>query len=697
MLSFAPFGNNTHLCLHDILKSSPSQVFVTNIKGDDLFAAYLSSFPPGTNLLYKTRTEYDCNCCKQFIRNVGNIIRLRPDGTLQTVWDEVAESEHYPFNEVAKALQAMVLAAEITDRFILDENENQFGKDVTRVMDPVSGNVTEWHHFYSGKIPKEFLSKTKGTELNRYRTAVQVMKRGLDELRLEDVDIVLSLIEANGLYRGEEHKNALLAFRQLKSTYIPLPETAKNHFLWKNAHNPAAMFRNTVIGTLIQDLSDGKDVEQAVRAFEHKVAPTNYKRTTAIVTPGMITKAMETIQALDLESALERRFARIEDISVNDVIWVDSSVKSLMKGGLADTLMAHVSANKIQSVDKEKETAEEISLDDFIHRIVPETQGMEIWFSNEQVGHMMSLTAPVHPDPKQLFKWTNDFAWSYGGNVTDSIKERVKRAGGRVENTLLRISLSWFNYDDLDIHIYQPHKAGAYREIYFGSKTGWTGGCLDVDMNAHGVKSREPVENVVWTKTIPDGEYTVAIHNFSQREMTDVGFIVEVESEGNLTHYAYNREVKNRDTVMALNLTLKNNRITKTEITDSKIVATSSNVEKWGLTTNQWVKVNTITLSPNYWGDNKVGNKHTFFVMEGAHNNEPCRGIYNEFLSSRLEVHRKVFDLIGNKTMCQPTENQLSGLGFSSTLQTSFMVKVKQGKRQRVLKVIVGKPTGVAA
>jgi hypothetical protein len=85
-----------------------------------------------------------------------------------------------------------------------------------------------------------------------------------------------------------------------------------------------------------------------------------------------------------------------------------------------------------------------------------------------------------------------------------------------------------------------------------------------------------------------------------------------------------------------------------------------------------------------------VGNKHTFFVIEGAKNDEPTRGFYNEFLHPRLEPHRKVFEVIGDKTKCQPTDGQLSGLGFSSTKHESFIVRAQQGKKQRVFHVRVG-------
>ena len=42
--------------------------------------------------------------------------------------------------------------------------------------------------------------------------------------------------------------------------------------------------------------------------------------------------------------------------------------------------------------------------------------------------------------------------------------------------------------------------AGLRDHIYFGNKRGWTGGQLDVDMNAGGPRTREAVENVVWMR-----------------------------------------------------------------------------------------------------------------------------------------------------------------------------------------------------
>ena len=523
---------------------------------------------------------------------------------------------------------------------------------------------------------------------------MQVFERGLIELTAEAVDTVLSLVESNGLYRGEEHKPAIVEFQNVQRAYLAKGSGRdRGLFAWANAGNLAARFRNTVIGTLVQDLSEGQDIERAVKAFETKVAPQNYKRTTALITPGMVKKAMETIEQLGLESALERRFAVMGDISVTDVKWVDGSVKPMMKGGIGDVLMQHAVSSSGNGAAKDEARAEEIGLDEFVARVLPETTSMELLFKNEHAGNLMSLTAPIHSEPKQLFRWSNDFAWSYCGNVADSIKERVKRAGGKVEGVVLRISLSWYNFDDLDLHVHEP--AGrdirsAYCEIFFGNRRGWTGGTLDVDMNAGHGQTREAVENVVWSAKPPDGAYRVVVNNYSQRETSDPGFVIEVESGGKLSHFSYNKTVRNRSDVQVAILYLKSGVIEKFEVIDPGITASNISQEKWGLKTEHYVKVSTVTLSPNYWGDNAVGNKHTFFVLDGAKNDEATRGFYNEFLHPRLEPHRKVFEVIGDKTRCRPTDGQLSGLGFSSTKRESFIVRVQQGKKQRVFNVRVG-------
>lgn len=218
---------------------------------------------------------------------------------------------------------------------------------------------------------------------------------------------------------------------------------------------------------------------------------------------------------------------------------------------------------------------------------------------------------------------------------------------------------------------------------------GGLGGSLDVDMNAGWGRTREPVENIVWRNSPPDGVYHVEVNNFSQRETIDGGFVVELECNGKLSHYSYNKAVRHGEDVEVICLHVKNGVVEHVSVGNG-ISLSNISQEKWGLKTEQFVKVSAVALSPNYWGDNAVGNKHTFFVLDGCACDEPMRGIYNEFLHSRLAPHRKVFEVIGEKTKCQPVDDQIAGVGFSSTKSAAFVMRVQQGKKHRLFNVKVG-------
>lgn len=682
MITFSTFARTVAADFQAFAKKG--EVFVVNVEGDALWSAYLKAFPEGADPMFRKRTEHDCSTCRQFVRHAGGAVSLA-NNTVSTVWDSAA-SISGPYGEVAKALQELVRGSGVRD--IFRTSEARYGAAVTRTLDMETQKVEQWGHFHTGDLWASLRSSAPDTDRGRYRTAAQVFARGLVELTPEALDTVIDLIQSNSLYRGAEHLRAVSEFREMQRSYHATEEKQRQLFAWRYAGHPAARFRNTVIGTLVQDLSAGEGIDRAVASFEAKVAPTNYKRSSAVITPAMVKKAMATIEELGLESALERRIAVLSDVAVTDVKWVDGGVKSLMKGGIGDILMKHATAGVAA---KDSERAEDISIEDFMAQVLPEAQSVELFFAGRHAGNLMVLTAPVHPEAKPLFRWNNNFAWSYGGNVTDSIAERVKAAGGKVDG-VLRVSLSWFNYDDLDLHIMEPPGrivAAAHGRIFFGAKRGYTGGVLDVDMNAGEGRTREAVENVVWERKMPDGPYQVIVNNYRQRENSDPGFVIEIANAGKVLHYSYNKAVRDRADVVVVTLHMKNGIIERAEFGDPGISSSAISQERWGLRTEQYVKVDTIMLSPNYWGDNATGNKHFFFVCDGARCEEEMRGIYNEFLDPRLTEHRKVFEVLADKTKC-PVAPGMAGLGFSSTKPDEVRARVHQGKRQRVYNIYVG-------
>lgn len=671
MSDFKPFAQAVR---DNFTFMSEHELFVVDIDPDDLFAAYLAAFPEGTNPIFRERTEHDCSCCRNFIKHLGPIVAII-GGERVTVWDLTALYDNMLAEEyqiVAGVLAGLVKAAPIKGLFRSKEPGYGAIQSLERRED---GTVHTWNHFH-GRVASRHASNTPGQVVGDYATTAGVFKRGLEELNAEAFNTVIELIGQKSLYKGDEFLPALRSFRNLQSQYKALEGQEQQDFIWANAGAPAARFRNTAIGTLIVDLSDGIDLEPAVKAYESKVAPENYKRPSALITPRMIEAAVKTIDDLGLRTALERRYARLSDVSVNNVLWVDSGTAPLMKDALTSSLMSAV-APTMTVIDAEK--AHDIDINDFMANVLPGASSIELVVRNSQQANFVSLTAPMHAEVEQLFKWDNNFAWSYDGNITDSIREKVKRAGGKTDATL-RVSLAWFNLDDLDLHIYEP----SGRRIYFGDRRSPTGGELDVDMN-RSPTTREPVENTTWANP-PDGKYRIVVNNYTRRETSDPGFMIEVENAGKVQQFSYAKGIPSGQDVQVGTITVKNKVITAIDFAKD-MIGVSISQAKWGVATEVPVKVTTIMRSPNYWDENAVGNKHWFFMLDGCKNDQPTRGIYNEFLSPKLEQHRKVLEVLGNKTMCQPTDDQLSGVGFSSTRGDTVLVSVTSGKSRKAYNI----------
>ena len=661
MSEFKKFADTVNARYQEI--ASRGELFTVGV--EDIYEEYLKAFPDGTNPIFRERTEHDCNCCKQFIRRLGNVVGIDPKGNVLTVWDSCFDDLPHPYNVVTLVLARLVadLASNGGITGVFRAKEKQYG--TVKTFD--SHTLQPWYHF-CGRVGTAHFNTSPEAAVGSKAGIAQVLKRGIEELKLDDLDTVLGLIDSNSLYRGAEFRQSVADFRKIKVDY----ENAENPdtFVWANLDSPASRFRNTAIGTLLVDLASGVEIDKAVRSFESKVAPLNYKRPSPVITPKMVDDAMAKIKELGLESALKRRFARMEDISVNDVLYVDRSVQDQMKDSLTTLLMEQV---KPKQVKASSIALRDISGEEFFANVLPKSSSVEVLVENKHLGNFVSLTAPEEAtEAGKLFKWPNDVAWTYDGEATDALKQRVKAAGGKVD-AIFRVSLGWFNFDDLDIHVYPP----TGNKIYYGNKfSHTTKGQLDVDMNAGGGNSRSAVENVFFNERsfIKDGIYKVVINNYRKTESIDFGFELEVEFDGALHHFTFDKAVPDAKSVHALDILVKDGKLVSIQTASTGVKAASRSVEKWGVTTGQMVPVETIMLSPNHWHGQQVGNKHHFFILKDVKNPDAARGIYNEFLRNDLEPHRKVFEVLGAKTKAEPSDQQLSGLGFSSTRKDEVVV-----------------------
>lgn len=686
---FSNFVKAIQKNLQQMAKDS-KRLFTVNVDTEELYNLYLDSFPAGTNKIYRERREYDCSCCRHFIRDMGNVVSIK-NGELHTIWgiNPVPEEK---YNVVADVLDTYIKQKAISGVFL--SKWERIGTPENREMVP-TGEINRYEHFFVDLpeicIYKEMYGHTLDGDLSQFRDIRNVFKRSLDEISRESVETVLELIAQNSLYKGAEWKRQLTEFKKYQKEYEKLPDEQKELWTWEKSIAAGAVIgkiRNHSIGTLLVNIADGMDLDMAVRKYEQIVAPTNYKRPNAIFTKKMLEDAKKTITELGYMDSLQRRFATLDDITVNNILFSNKDAAKRIAGAkdLFDEMEQDIAIDP-----KRFSKVEEISVDDFIKNVLPVAKELEVYLENKHIQNMVSLIAPEVTEAKTMFKWDNGMSWAYTGNITDSdIRENVKAAGGSVTG-VVRFSIQWNDRDgrdnsDLDAHCIEPHGGD---HIYFGQrKSKCTGGELDIDIT-HPVEQCEnrngvAVENITFPskERMKPGTYKFYVNQFAYRGSQ--GFKAEIEVNGEIHFYEYNKPVRGDVQVAEVILDQAGNF----KVVD-KLPGNCATISKdvWGIKTLQFTPVSVVCYSPNYWDEQKgIGHQHLFFMLKDCVNPEEPNGFYNEFLKPELEQYRRVFEALGAKAHVKDVDDQLSGVGFSLTKRNDLIIKVK-GATERVVKV----------
>lgn len=672
MLKFHDFRNIVNKRAALFLKQD--NLFVVDVDKDELWETYLNSFQFG-NGIFRERTSHDCSACRTFIKQFGGVVAINNDYETISLWNIIVSEPYYT---VVRNLDDLIVSGSIVSPFAT--KNHRIGVCENRELR--DGQVFLWQHFYAD-IPDKFIH-SDSEYVNNRTTNKEVLKSSLELISIEATETVLELIASNSLYRGEEWQGQLKSFLELQQEYSNLSDRKKDNFCWVNSGNPVlSRIKNHSIGTLLLDISEGVELDEAVRKYGHLVDPVNYKHPKTIFSKTQVKQAEEFAKENGFFDSLQRRFANLDDISVNDIIFRGEHTR--LKDASPFSELSPVSSKK-----PDFDYVQEIGIDEFVDDVLPLARGIEVYIEGRHNKNLVSLTAPVNDKSKTMFKWDNGYAWVYNGNLADSsIKQNVAKFGGDTTG-VLRFSIQWNdhndNHDDLDAHCIEPDRT----HIYYGSKINrFTGGNLDVDIIDPPVDAKHnngvAVENITWPRLdkMSIGQYQFFVRCYTSRNASS-GFKAEIEFNGQIYQFEYSYPLRHKQDVPVAKVVLKSNG--EFEIKEDLPFSLSSR-EIWGLSTNEFHPVDLVMLSPNYWQEgNGTGNKHYFFIINDCINESEPRGFFNEYLKQEFMEHKRVFEALGSQMKVEASQDQLSGLGFSSTQSNDLIVKVK-GQSERLLKI----------
>jgi len=688
------------------------KLFRSRLNGGQVWDIYLGSFTPENNPIFRDpeSSVHNCNYCKSFVRRYGNVVAIGDDFKPMTIFDVEIEGE---YQETVKALSEYIKAYPIEGVFVetyvelfnigytdtLNKSQELYqlgyAKNVKRytqeeadkfgVVKP--NEVRTFNHIHL-MLEKQFVDfGTDSVEAisAKYRDAKNVFLRGMQTISLDTLELVKDLINQGSLLDGTTHLYKIEQIIPLKREFDQLDHTSEDNWAWVKSYNlPFAKFRNELIGVLCSELSEGQDLNKAVQAWNKRVDPQNFMKAKAPISKKQIAEAQKFVEENGYTESFDRRFATLEDIKVSEILHTAATGKADKAVSIFDKVKPNNTRHKRNEFDK----VEEVGIDKFLKDILPGVTSIEAFVTSSLENNFVSLTTAKNPDSKPIFKWSNNYSWTFNGNLAgkSQIKEAVKTAGGNVEG-ILRFSMIWNDsgndHSDLDAWCTQPDRgkigfSAGYRKDS-GNKFSSCGGQLDLDNTNPG--SKVGIENIYFkdVSKLKDGKYTFYVNQFSARNSQ--GFRAEIEMDGETFIYDYPRAVSGN--IIVAEVTVNDGRFT---IEHKLPVSGEISKEIYGIQTNEFVPVNLVSLSPNHWDDNKVGNKFYMFMLEGAKSPVSIRSFHSENLLPELAVHRRVLEILGSTTMIESTKKQLSGLGFNSTVRDELVLRLG-GSHRRIVKV----------
>lgn len=679
------------------------KLYRSEISGSTLWSLYLESFNNPKIFRDPNSSEHNCNTCNAWFRHYANIVAISEDNELMTLFDEQPVEDEYskPWSVCRNTLHTFPIVNAFIETFDhlkhlgykinrdsvtlgIPRNTKVYTKEEADKFGVVIPNHVYTFDHYHLICDKSFISNSHDSieSLQNYpRTSKELFKRALEEISLDTLELVRDLINQGSLLDGAAHLEKVTEMIKLAKEYQTILSEKKDNWCWKKSSTfKYARFKNELIGVLCTELAEGKELNEACRAWNYRVDPRNYMKATAPITQAQINMAMQFVQENGYEESFKRRCATLDDIKACDILHANVGNGVVKPVSIFDKVTATHTIHK----RSEFKDVPEIPVEKFLKDILPTCTSVEAFVTSKMKGNLVTLTTSEDKLSKPIFKWNNNFSWTYNGNLAgkSQIKEAVKNAGGFVDAPF-RFSIMW-NEDgrsivDLDAHAKEP--GGDH--IFFANHKGYPtmmGGMLDIDM----IRPRGTgVENIFWEdlSKLEDGVYSFWIHNYDKAH--NAGAKAEIYFNGELFQYVVNKEIT--ENALIAKVCIAQGNIIDIKHGDYYVGDSAISEDMWNLCTEQFHKVNLICLSPNYW-ETCVGNKHYFFMIEGCKAPDKIRGFHNENLRPELLQHRKVIEVLGAKLLVDSTDKQLSGFGYNATVRDSIILRLK-GTHNRVIKV----------
>ncbi len=424
-------------CFSNVTSTGKVRLFKTDT-ATNLFQIFLDALPPSL------RQNHTCSSCRQFVEQYGGIVTIDSDGkTIPVMWNPANVPEIYV--PAISKLSSIVAAAAIDNVFLCDRQI--WGTPLTGSWEHFSIVPGADFVFDAGKIYT--IDQIIAQKLQDY----SMLLRGLADFPLEVAQQAYSLLSNETLYRSEACLGIAKCFLDLQQQRQSVQKSRlQDNLTWLAVANAPPGFchiRSGMIGTLLEDIKDGLTFPQIAARFNAKMHPLQYLRPTAPPKAGNIAQAEKIVEQLQTAGALERRFAKLEDLQA---LWVPYPVKPPVE---RTGIFGHLKTGKINTQKQIDIPPIVMTWAKFARTILPTAKTIEYFVPASKQAYMALVTAK-NPEAPPIIQWDtlecrNPVTWYFysGGSLP---RDWNLRSDGYCPITAIVLQPSMWNNPENFVH-----------------------------------------------------------------------------------------------------------------------------------------------------------------------------------------------------------------------------------------------------
>lgn len=358
-------------------------LFMTNAAG--LYDLYLANLPA-------ERDVHTCTACRRFIETFGGLVEINGNGeAVSAMWATPLAPAFYA--DAVRAMQKEVQRSRVVSPFY--SIEPRYGMPKTGA----------WTHF--AVTPKKasifkHAVLSAGQLMASKREDFGTVARALADFTPDMLTEALRVLEADALSRSERFVAPVRWLLDLQCARAAVKDSRRrDNLLWAAiavAPDGYCHPRSSVVGSLMEDIAAGLGFSEVKARWEAKTHPLQYQRPQAAPKAGAIAEAERLFDQMGLAPALERRFARIDEVPL---FWRPTERREAPAGGVFGHL-------KAKAEPKASLTLPDLTMtwEKFARTILPEALSVEADVPGH--GAFIGMTTAVHADAAPILRWDRD-------------------------------------------------------------------------------------------------------------------------------------------------------------------------------------------------------------------------------------------------------------------------------------------------